>query len=100
MVTLTETRLLSAAIFGNEKWTETVLLLEAETLGLTPHATAIARKLDTTTDLAMDVLNRMANAGLVKALPRVGSPTRGTIPWEVQRGPRWTSLVTLCRLLA
>jgi hypothetical protein len=92
-----ETRELSAAIFGNEKWANVALLLESESLGINPHATAIAKRLATTSDLVMAVLVRMEAGGLVKAHPRIGSSRRGTIPWEVQRGQRWDEVIALCR---
>lgn len=66
----------------------------------TPCAQELATRIGTTSDLVTSVLRRMKAGRLVKDLPRVGSPARGTVPWEVQRGPRWDAVVALCRLLA
>lgn len=92
-----ETRNVSAAVFGNGKWMEVSLLLDS--WGGTPYAQELARRIGTTPDLVTSVLKRMKAAELVKDLPRVGSPTRGMVPWEVQRGPRWDALISLCRVL-
>jgi MarR family len=90
-----ETREFSYAVFNNEKWSEVVLALES--LGGTPISQEIARRMGVTSDLVTAVLRRLEDAQLVKALPRIGNPSRGTLPWEVQRGPRWDAMVSLCR---
>lgn len=92
-----ETRTRSAAVFGNEKWVEVALALEA--IGGTPLSQHLARHVGINSDLVTAVLQRMQDAQLVKAMPRIGSPTRGSVPWEVQPGPRWDALVRLCHLL-
>ena len=97
-MTPSESRDVSAAIFGNGKWVQVVLALESWTG--TPCSQELARDLGTTSDLITKVLRRMKAGDLVKDLPRVGSSTRGTVPWEVQRGDRWDAVVSLARLLA
>lgn len=97
MISSQETRKRSAAVFGNEKWIEVTLALDA--LGGTPIAQELARHIGINSDLVTAVLQRMQDARLVKAMPRVGSPRRGSVPWEVQPGPRWDAVVRLCRLL-
>lgn len=96
-MTPAETRDASAAIFGNSKWVEVVMLLDS--WPGTPCSQELATRVGTTSDLVTSVLKRMRDGELVKDLPRIGSRTRGTVPWEVQRGPRWDAVVALGRLL-
>lgn len=91
------TRDLSAAVFGNGKWVEVVLTLDRA--GGTPNSQQIARAIGVNSDLVTDVLRRLDAAGLVKALPRIGHPKKGVVPWEVQPGPLWTALLAVARLL-
>jgi hypothetical protein len=88
---------ISAAVFGNGKWIEVVLLLDSWA-GL-PCAQELAIRIGTTSDLVAGVLRRMKAAQMIKDHPRVGSATRGTIHWEVQRGPDWDATVALCKEL-
>lgn len=97
-MTPAESRALSAAVFGNGKWIEVVLLLDAWA-GL-PCAQELATRIGTTSDLVTSVLKRMRDAQMIKDHPRVGSSTRGTIHWEVQRGAGWDAMVDLCQRLA
>lgn len=93
---MVDTRRMSAAVFNNGKFVDVVLVLDSEG----PHATAqqIARRAGINHDLAKKVLVRLQDAGLVKGLARVGG-SRGALPYEVQPGECWQSLVTLCRAL-
>ncbi len=97
MVAKRETRRLSAAVFGNEKWIEVALALDA--MGGTPIAQEVGRRIGINSDLVTKVLRRMHTADLVKPLPRIGSASRGIVPWEVQPGTRWDSVLALCRVL-
>lgn len=92
-----EARRLSASVFNNEKFAEVVLALQAE--GGQATAQQVAQAVGISHDLAKKVLVRLTDAGLLKALPRVGG-CRGILPYEVQSGPEWDALDALCSLLA
>jgi hypothetical protein len=95
-VTTAETRRLSAALFGNDKFAEVVVALE--TLGRTATAQEIANEIRVGHDLVRKVLLRLSDAHLVKARERIGG-RRGALPYEVTSNPEWGVLVNMCRSL-
>jgi DNA-binding transcriptional ArsR family regulator len=90
-----EARRLSSSLFNNDKLADVVGVLDVEG---TATAQEIARAIGVTHDLVKAVLVRLGEAGLVKALPRIGG-TRGALPYEVQRGDEWRALAALCDLV-
>jgi len=86
----------AAKVFNNDKFAEVVQALNAADGAAT--AQQIATSISVTHDLARKVLLRLVDAGLLKTLPRVGGQ-RGVLPYEVQPGPEWDALTTLCRLI-
>jgi predicted transcriptional regulator len=93
----------SSALFNNDKLMEVVLeldrwhrdavqRLDRRYLGVTTRE--LAKSLGIQDDLVKKVLARLVAAGLLKELPRSGG-RRGPLPYEVQQGRQWRTLVDL-----
>lgn len=92
-----ETRRVSAALFGNEKLVEVVLGLVEE--GGLATAQQVARRLTITHATARQTLVRLAAAGMLRLLPKSGS-TRSEQYYEAVEGNRWHALVALAAAVA
>jgi hypothetical protein len=91
------TRRLSAAVFGNEKIAEIVLILDAEQGAVL--AAEIARRTGFGHSLVRDVLVRLSKTTAVRALPKTGN-SRGPAYYErVPDSPIWVALVNLARTI-
>lgn len=89
------TRTFSSRIFNNDKFIEVVLVLDRWDRP-TFTAQEVARELSVNHDLVKKVLNRLEDAGLIKRQERLGG-TRGALPYQVQPGPIWASLVAFAK---
>jgi len=85
-----ETRRRSAALFNNEKMAEVILSLHAEHGAA--HAQEISRRTSISHSLVRDVLVRLAAAGVLTALPKLGG-SRGAQYYEPSDRELWQRLV-------
>ena len=91
-----ETRRRSAALFGNEKTVEVVLVLDA-------HGAATAQMTATQTgisySLVRDALIRLAAGGALRQVPRVGG-SRSPLYYQPVDGALWDALAAAARAVA
>jgi hypothetical protein len=93
-----EARRVSASVFGNEKFAEIVLLLDAEDGAVI--AADLARRTGFSHSLVRDVLIRLSRTSGVRALPKIGN-SRGPAYYEKDsNSPLWPALVALARVVA
>ena len=89
------TRELSSAVFGNEKFIEVVLALDARA---PQTAQGIGLGLSVASPMVRSVLKRLEKAGVARALPR--ATTRAPLYFEpIKDSSSWRALASLCRQL-
>jgi hypothetical protein len=95
MANLGETRRRSAALFGNEKTVEVILVLDAEGAAT---AQMVAAETRISYSLVRDALVRLAAGGAVRQIPRAGG-SRSPLYYEPVTGDLWKALTTAARAL-
>jgi len=96
-VAASETRRLSASLFGNEKVVEVVLALHAVSAPAT--AQEMSRATGISHSMVRDVLLRLVTSNLATTLPKVGG-SRASQYYEATSGPGWERLVALAAWVA
>jgi hypothetical protein len=94
---LEETRRVSSAAFGAEKFVEIVLAFAAERPGAVPLKD-LAERTGVPRNLLNPVLARLVEMGALRQLPRIGG-SRGAVHYDVADDGVWAGVLELARLL-